>query len=210
MRHLRASLRLVGNRTNLGWVAVAAGGSRRQVLRASLGEQRSRIRAAARRSGHGSRPKMAILGVLACLATFLATGCWGSSPLREQRRELLPPDRHNPRARRRPGLRLGLQDARGKLLVAGGRRLLRGRLRELSAVLPLPGDDPHRPLCSQPRGEGQQAPDGGSKKSRDGGQEEDAIATLLQQSGYQTALFGKYLNGYGEEDPTYVPPGRDE
>jgi arylsulfatase A-like enzyme len=39
------------------------------------------------------------------------------------------------------------------------------------------------------------------------------IATVLQDSGYRTGLFGKYLNGYGEDSPesaTYVPPGWDE
>jgi N-acetylglucosamine-6-sulfatase len=43
------------------------------------------------------------------------------------------------------------------------------------------------------------------------------IATVLQAAGYQTALVGKYLNGYGEQplstgEPSlhYVPPGWDE
>jgi arylsulfatase A-like enzyme len=36
------------------------------------------------------------------------------------------------------------------------------------------------------------------------------LATALQGAGYRTGLFGKYLNGYGEDDnPTYVPPGWD-
>jgi N-acetylglucosamine-6-sulfatase len=33
------------------------------------------------------------------------------------------------------------------------------------------------------------------------------VATWLQGAGYRTGLFGKYLNGYGEAAPTYVPPG---
>ncbi len=53
-------------------------------------------------------------------------------------------------------------------------------------------------------------PDGGFEKFRDEGLEGDTIATLLQEEGYRTGLFGKYLNGYGKEDPTYVPPGWDE
>jgi len=53
-------------------------------------------------------------------------------------------------------------------------------------------------------------PDGGSEKFRSEGLEENIIAALLQEEGYRTALFGKYLNGYGKEDPTYVPPGWDE
>jgi arylsulfatase A-like enzyme len=37
------------------------------------------------------------------------------------------------------------------------------------------------------------------------------IATVLQQAGYTTGLFGKYLNGYGSKwgDYDYVPPGWD-
>jgi arylsulfatase A-like enzyme len=38
-----------------------------------------------------------------------------------------------------------------------------------------------------------------------GSQDRSTIATWLQQDGYQTALIGKYLNGY--VTPSYVPPG---
>ena len=58
---------------------------------------------------------------------------------------------------------------------------------------------------------GNKPPDGGFQKFYDEGLEEDTIATRLQEAGYQTALFGKYLNGYpGDEDPTHIPPGWDE
>jgi arylsulfatase A-like enzyme len=53
-------------------------------------------------------------------------------------------------------------------------------------------------------------PNGGFQKFREQGREEDTIAVRLQEEGYQTALFGKYLNHYGEDDPTHVPPGWDE
>ena len=43
------------------------------------------------------------------------------------------------------------------------------------------------------------------------GHEDSTIATWLQSQGYQTALIGKYLNGYARRaDETYLPPGWDE
>jgi arylsulfatase A-like enzyme len=54
-------------------------------------------------------------------------------------------------------------------------------------------------------------PDGGFQKFVSEGLEKNTIATHLQQSGYKTVLFGKYLNGYpGNEGPSYVPSGWDE
>ena len=54
-------------------------------------------------------------------------------------------------------------------------------------------------------------PDGGFPIFRDEGLEEDTIAVRLQEGGYQTAFFGKYMNLYpSQEDPTHVPPGWDE
>ena len=54
------------------------------------------------------------------------------------------------------------------------------------------------------------APDGGFIKFRDEGLEEDTIAVRLQEGGYRTAFFGKYMNQYpSQKDPTYVPPGWD-
>jgi arylsulfatase A-like enzyme len=55
------------------------------------------------------------------------------------------------------------------------------------------------------------SPDGGFEKFVAEGDEQDNIATRLQQGGYETALFGKYLNIYpGSDDPTHIPPGWDE
>lgn len=52
---------------------------------------------------------------------------------------------------------------------------------------------------------------GGFQRFHDLGHEESTVATWLQESGYRTALVGKYLNHYpGDLDPTYVPPGWDE
>ena len=36
------------------------------------------------------------------------------------------------------------------------------------------------------------------------------LATWLESSGYATGFVGKYLNGYGAGDPTFVPAGWDE
>jgi arylsulfatase A-like enzyme len=57
---------------------------------------------------------------------------------------------------------------------------------------------------------GNKRPVGGFEKFREEGNEENSIAVRLQENGYRTALIGKYLNGYGRDDQTHVPPGWDE
>ncbi|MCA1718827.1 MAG: sulfatase, partial [Actinobacteria bacterium] len=57
---------------------------------------------------------------------------------------------------------------------------------------------------------GNNPPQGGFRTFRSEGLEENTIAVRLQEAGYQTAYFGKYLNGYPDGDPTHVPPGWDE
>ncbi|GIU87264.1 MAG: hypothetical protein KatS3mg009_1779 [Acidimicrobiia bacterium] len=52
-------------------------------------------------------------------------------------------------------------------------------------------------------------PDGGYQQFRDGGAQNDTVATRLRAAGYRTGFVGKYLNGY-PSDPTAVPPGWDE
>ena len=42
-----------------------------------------------------------------------------------------------------------------------------------------------------------------------GGEEKDTLATRLNDMGYRTGLFGKYLNGLDEAPPRYKPPGWD-
>ena len=64
-------------------------------------------------------------------------------------------------------------------------------------------DHNHNVLSNKP-------PDGGFQKFVSEGHEENTIGVGLQEAGYQTAFFGKYLNGYPAGDPIHVPPGWDE
>ena len=52
-------------------------------------------------------------------------------------------------------------------------------------------------------------PNGGFEKVYGDGLEGSTVATWLKDSGYRTALFGKYLNGYpsAASGSTYIPPG---
>lgn len=54
---------------------------------------------------------------------------------------------------------------------------------------------------------GNQLPDGGYEAFSD---EETTMPVALQQAGYTTAHVGKYLNGYGFDEPVNAPPGWDE
>jgi N-acetylglucosamine-6-sulfatase len=55
-----------------------------------------------------------------------------------------------------------------------------------------------------------EGPNGGHETFRALGHERSTLATWLQDRGYRTAMVGKYLNGYGEDGGTRVPPGWDE
>ncbi len=50
-------------------------------------------------------------------------------------------------------------------------------------------------------------PIGGSKRFYENRGDRATIATAMKSAGYRTAYFGKYLNGFGRRDATYVPPG---
>jgi len=49
------------------------------------------------------------------------------------------------------------------------------------------------------------SPFGGASEFND----KESLAVWLQRAGYRTALFGKYINGYGALSP-YIPPGWDK
>jgi len=55
-------------------------------------------------------------------------------------------------------------------------------------------------------------PEGGFEGTHAKGLESSTIATWLQDAGYRTVMFGKYLNGYPDTAPsaTYIPPGWNE
>ncbi|MBV6397259.1 MAG: Multifunctional alkaline phosphatase superfamily protein PehA [Anaerolineales bacterium] len=58
---------------------------------------------------------------------------------------------------------------------------------------------------------GNNPPDGGFEKFNQLGLEESTLAVWLQEAGYNTALIGKYLNGYpGNMGKKYIPPGWTE
>ena len=69
----------------------------------------------------------------------------------------------------------------------------------------LTGQYPHNHLV---RSNG--PPRGGFETFHELGRERSTMATWLDEAGYETALFGKYLNGYGSTDRDHIPPGWDE
>jgi N-acetylglucosamine-6-sulfatase len=58
--------------------------------------------------------------------------------------------------------------------------------------------------------EGNMLPQGGFQKFFQQGLEANTIGTWLEGAGYRTVFAGKYLNGYGNSDPSHVPAGWSE
>ena len=163
------------------------------------------------RSG-GSLARSVLFGGLACLLVLLVAGCSGAGGIAQEEEAEASGDRPNvifvladdldyASAQQMPNL--------NSLLVEQGTSF-ENTFTSMSLCCPsratiLTG------LYAHTSGvKGNKPPDGGFEVFRDEGLEEGTIATRLQEEGYRTAYLGKYLNGYGADDPTYVPPGWDE
>jgi N-acetylglucosamine-6-sulfatase len=167
-----------------------------------------------RRRQTGFQMRRAFLGIL-CLAVFLAVGCSGNKSTQEEEAGAQPTSSF-----RQPNIVFILTDdldydsikwlpaVRSQLIAKGtsfDNAFISDSLCCPSRATILTG------LYAHNHGvETNNPPNGGFPKFVSEGREEDTIATHLQQSGYETALFGKYLNHYPGDDPTHVPPGWDE
>jgi arylsulfatase A-like enzyme len=165
-----------------------------------------------KRGGEGFRVKRVLFACLACLAVLLVAGCSGAGgALQEEEAEasadqpnvifVLADDLDYASAQQMPNLR--------SLLAEEGASF-ENAFTSMSLCCPsratiLTGQYAHNNGIK-----GNKPPDGGFEVFRDEGLEEGTIATRLQEEGYRTGFFGKYLNGYPGGDPTYVPPGWDD
>ena len=143
------------------------------------------------------------------MTTLLAAGCSGTTPVQEE-----------PGAPTRPNIIFLLMD---DLNFATVQQMPELRSSVIEEGASFQNTFISYPLCCPSRAtiltglyahnhdvRGNAPPDGGFQKFRSEGYEESTIAVRLQQSGYETGLFGEYLNYYLDEDPTHVPPGWDE
>jgi N-acetylglucosamine-6-sulfatase len=159
-----------------------------------------------------SRVSGALLWPLLCLVAFLTAGCLGSETLREAELADSPSDR--------PNIVFVLTD---DLDVASAQKMSQIRSLLIEEGTSFENAFVSYPLCCPSRAtiltglyahnhgvKGNHLPYGGFQKFRDGGHEENAISARLQQVGYRTGYFGKYLNDYPGDDPTHIPPGWDE
>jgi arylsulfatase A-like enzyme len=164
--------------------------------------------AARKRGGEGFRTRRILLGGLACLAALLVAGCSGGGGSAQEDAMEASGDRPNiifvladdldyASARQMPNL--------NSLLVEQGTSF-ENTFTSMSLCCPsratiLTG------LYAHTSGvKGNKPPDGGFEVFCDEGLEEGTIATRLQEEVYRTAYLGKYLNGYGADDPPHVPP----
>jgi N-acetylglucosamine-6-sulfatase len=165
-----------------------------------------------RTSSGGALAKKAVLVILACLAAFFVAGCSGDDRSAQEEGAEASTDR--------PNIIFVLVDDLDLASVQ--------KMPQINSLLRDEGMSFEEtfishPLCCPSRStiltglydhnhnvRGNTPPDGGFQKFLSEGHEEEAIGVRLQEGGYRTAFFGKYLNGYTAEDPTHVPPGWDE
>src|SRR5918997_1127856 len=171
----------------------------------------------------GSLTRWTLLALLACLAVLLAAGCSGPGTAREETQAPTQPpvgQEEASEAPDRPNIIFVLADDLD-LASAGLMPNLRSLLAQEGATFE--NALVSYPICCPSRAttltglyshnhnvRGNKRPIGGFERFREQGNEENTIAARLQDEGYRTALFGKFLNGYGNDDPAYVPPGWDE
>jgi arylsulfatase A-like enzyme len=164
------------------------------------------------RSGGGLLSRSGLLGLLACLSVLLAAGCSGQ-----------------PGAGQEEGAEAVVEQPNILFVLADDLDLASAdQMPNISSLITDEGATFENtfvsyPICCPSRAttltglyshnhnvRGNKRPVGGFEKFREQGNEENTIAARLQEEGYRTALIGKYLNGYGQGDPAYVPPGWDE
>src|ERR671913_1840098 len=173
-----------------------------------------RVGTTPRRGGGESPTGRMLLVILACSAALLVAGCSATGEAAQEREEVESPSE-------RPNIIFVLADdldyaSAQKMPQIGSSLTEEGTSFENAFV--------SHPVCCPSRATiltglydhnhnviSNNFPSGGFEKFLSEGHEENSIAVGLQEGGYQTAFFGKYLNGYpGDEGPSHVPPGWDE
>ncbi len=169
------------------------------------------VRTTPRRSG-GFRARRVSLGVLVGLVVTFLAGCSGSVEAAQQEAAGAPAAQ--------PNIIFILTD---DLDYASAQKMPEIRSQLIEEGLSLEKTFMSHPICCPSRATiltglydhnhnvlANRPPSGGFEKFVSEGHEENTIGARLQEGGYQTAFFGKYLNGYPAGDPTHVPPGWDE
>jgi arylsulfatase A-like enzyme len=170
-----------------------------------------KFRTVAKGGGYSARVSGVLLWLLPCVGVLLIAGCSGAETLQEEEAGS-PPDR--------PNIIFVLTD---DLDFASAQKMPQIRSQLIEEGTSFENAFVSYPLCCPSRAtiltglyahnhnvKGNHLPYGGFQTFRDEGHEENKIAASLQGVGYQTGYFGKYLNDYPGDDPTYVPPGWDE
>src|SRR5215210_6147523 len=174
------------------------------------------------RGGGESLAGRMLLVILACTAAVLVAGCSGSeiSASETSASETSQEEEGAGPATDRPSIIFVLTD---DLDYASTFKMPEIRSRLIEEGISLEEAFVSHPICCPSRAtlftglydhnhgvKGNAPSEGGFQTFVFEGHEENSIAVGLQESGYRTAFFGKYLNGYPAGDPTHVPPGWDE